>query len=149
MIFASCLLGFVFLSRYQQNEQPLGIWDTIYRGLGIAADTRAAASPQPAVRTPTNVAWTRTTLDQIRNGNAERGAVVALNCVACHGEPQANPGHLIPTLDGMECGGDLQAARRLPFGETRVGRHECHRQRLVGPGLGRCRGLLCGSRGRA
>jgi cytochrome c553 len=102
IIVASCLLGFVFLSRYQQNEEPLGIWGAICRGLGITADTAAAASPQPPIRVPTDVAWTQATLDQIRSGNVERGAVVALNCTACHERSRANPGQLIPTLDGMD-----------------------------------------------
>src|SRR5262249_60934002 len=42
------------------------------------------------------------TLDQIRAGDAERGAYVALNCAACHEGAAANPGHLVPTLDGMD-----------------------------------------------
>src|SRR5262245_51049772 len=98
----SSLLGFVVLSRYQLNGEPLDIWGAICRGLGITFDGGPARSPQPALRTPTNVAWTKATLDQIRAGDANRGAQVALNCVACHGGTAANPAHLIPTLDGMD-----------------------------------------------
>src|SRR5262249_45265353 len=102
IVVASSLLGFVVLSRYQQNEEPLGIWAAICRGLGITFDGAPAASPQPKLRIPTEVAWTQATLDQIRAGNAERGAHIALNCAACHEGSAANPGHLIPTLDGMD-----------------------------------------------
>jgi len=98
----SSLLGFVALSRYQLNAPPLDLWSAICRGLGIAVDGGPARSPQPALRTPTNVAWTKATLDQIRAGDANRGAQVALNCSACHEGTSANPAHLIPTLDGMD-----------------------------------------------
>ena len=102
IMITSSLLGFVVLSRYQANSEPLDIWGAICRGLGISADTGAAASPRPPVRTPTDLAWTQATLDRIRAGNAERGGFVAMNCSACHEGSAANPSHLIPTLDGME-----------------------------------------------
>jgi len=102
IVVVSSLLGFVVLSRYQQNAEPLDIWNAICRGLGITSDTAPSGSAQPPLRIPTNVAWTQATLDQIGAGNAERGAHVALNCTACHGAAAANPGHLIPTLDGMD-----------------------------------------------
>jgi cytochrome c553 len=101
-IVISSLLGFVVLSRNQLNDQPLGIWDAICRGLGITADTAAARSPAPTLRTPTNVAWTQATLAQVRAGNAQRGNIVAINCMTCHEGTAANPAHLIPTLDGMD-----------------------------------------------
>ena len=82
----SLVLGFIVLSRYQQNGEPLGAWAAICRGLGIAPDVGPASAPQPPLRTPTLVAWTGGTLDQIAAGNAEDGAFVALNCTACHGE---------------------------------------------------------------
>ena len=102
IVLASSLLGFVILSRYQANSEPLDIWAAICRGLGITADTSAAVGPQPPLRTPTDLAWTQTTLDQIRAGNAERGGFVALNCAVCHEGSAANPAHLIPMLDGMD-----------------------------------------------
>jgi len=102
IILTSAVLGFVVLSRYQENSETLDIWGAICRGLGIAADTSVAASAQPPLRTPTDLAWTPATLDQIRAGNPQRGEFVALNCVACHEGSGANPSHLIPTLDGME-----------------------------------------------
>jgi cytochrome c553 len=115
----SSLLGFVVLSRYQLNEAPLDIWNAICRGLGIAVDSSPAVSPQPALRSPTNVAWSKATLDQIRAGDPQRGAHVALNCVACHEGTAANPAHLIPTLDGMDAAAifkqlaDYRSGKRL------------------------------------
>jgi cytochrome c553 len=115
----SSLLGFVVLSRYQLNGEPLDIWGAICRGLGIAFDGGPARSPQPALRIPTNVAWTKDTLDRIRAGDAERGAHVALNCVACHGAAAANPSNLAPILDGMDAASifkqlsDYRSGKRL------------------------------------
>jgi cytochrome c553 len=115
----SSLLGFVVLSRYQLNAEPLDIWGAICRGLGITFDSNTTGSPQPPLRIPTDVAWTRATLDQIRAGDAERGAHVALNCVACHAGTAANPAHLIPTLDGMDAAStfkqlaDYRSGKRL------------------------------------
>jgi len=102
IVLVSSLFGFVILSRYQENSDPLTIWGAICRGLGITADTAAAASPQPPLRTPTDLAWTEATLGQIRAGDVQRGGFVALNCSACHEERAANPSHLIPILDGMD-----------------------------------------------
>ena len=102
IVLTSSLLGFVVLTRYQQNSETLDLWAAICRGLGIAADSGPTTSPRPPLHTPTEVAWTRATLDQIRAGNAERGGFVALNCAACHEGSAANPGHLIPMLDGMD-----------------------------------------------
>src|SRR6516162_9922764 len=91
IFFVSCLLGFVVVSRYQLNDESLDIWSAICCGLGITSDTGQANNPQPPLLTPTDVAWTQTTIDQIRSGNAERGAYVALNCAACHVGTAANP----------------------------------------------------------
>jgi cytochrome c553 len=103
IVLTASLLGFVVLSRYQLNDEPLDLWGAICRGLGITSDTAPAASPRPPLRTPTDVAWTPATLEQIRTGDAQRGGFVALNCAACHeASAAANPAHLIPTLDGME-----------------------------------------------
>jgi cytochrome c553 len=102
IVVSSFLIGFVFLSRYQENTDPLTFWGAICRGLGITADTAAASSPQAPLRTPTEIAWTQTTLEQIRNGDAQRGGFIAMNCVACHEELTANPSHLVPILDGLD-----------------------------------------------
>ena len=98
----SLVLGFIVLSRYQQNGEPLGAWAAICRGLGITPDVEPASAPQPPLRTPTLVAWTGGTLDQIAAGNAKDGAFIALNCTACHGEGGVSTSDLIPTLAGMD-----------------------------------------------
>ena len=98
----SLVLGFIVLSRYEQNGEPLGAWAAICRGLGLAPDVGPASAPQPPLRTPTLVAWTSGTLDEIGAGNAKDGAFIALNCTACHGEGGVSTSDLIPTLAGME-----------------------------------------------
>jgi cytochrome c553 len=98
----SVVLGFAVLSRYQQNDRALGLWSAICRGLGITADSDAAAEPRPPLRTATHIAWTSSTLGEIAAGNAQHGGFIALNCTACHGEGGVSKSGLIPTLAGME-----------------------------------------------
>ena len=102
LISISFVLGFVVLARYQQNGPELDTWNAICRAIGITADSGPAAEPQPPVRTPTRIAWTSATLAQVASGNAQSGALVALNCGACHGEHGVSPSDLIPTLAGMD-----------------------------------------------
>jgi cytochrome c553 len=97
----SVVLGFVVLGREQQNGPPLGAWTAICRALGIAADTGPAGEPQPPLVTPMRIAWTSATLATIADGNPARGAFVALNCTACHGEGGVSGADLYPTLAGM------------------------------------------------
>ena len=107
------------LSRYQQNDPTLDIWGAICRGLGITADRGPAAEPKPPLRTPTQIAWTSSTLDQIAAGNAQHGAFIALNCAACHGESGVSSSSLIPTLAGMDAAAmfkqldDYRSGKRL------------------------------------
>jgi len=96
------ILGFVVLAREQQNERPLDLWAGICRGLGLTSDTGAASAPQPPLRTPTRIAWTRDTLAQVSNGDAERGGFVAMNCTACHGEQGMSSSGLYPALARMD-----------------------------------------------
>ena len=119
IIVISSLLGFVVLSRYQPNEEPLDLWNAICRGLGISFDTAAAGRAQPPLETSTEIAWTEATLDQLRAGNAAHGEQIAAACQACHGGSAPNPGHLIPTLDGMNAAAlfkqlaDYRSGKRL------------------------------------
>ena len=98
------VIGFGVLDRYQQNGATLDVWSAICRGLGVTADSGPAAAPQPALRTPTRVAWTTETLDQIAGGSADHGAFIGLNCAACHGQGGVSASPLIPTLAGMDAG---------------------------------------------
>jgi cytochrome c553 len=115
----SVALGFVVLSRYQLNDPTLDLWSAICRGLGITADNGPAAEPKPPLRTPTLIAWTRGTLDQIAAGNAQHGAFIAMNCAACHGEAGVSHSSLIPTLAGMDAAAifkqldDYRSGKRL------------------------------------
>jgi|GEM_PF-5761161 len=94
-------LGFLVLDRYQQNDPTLGLGGAICRGLGITADIGPAREAAPPLRTPSRIAWTSSTLSQIRAGNAQHGSFIALNCTACHGEGGGSKSTLIPILAGM------------------------------------------------
>jgi cytochrome c553 len=96
------LLGFVVLSREQQNGPARSPWSAFCSALGISPDIGAASEPQPPLRTPTRIAWTGATLTQIAKGNAEKGAFVAMNCTVCHGEHGESSSSLYPTLAGMD-----------------------------------------------
>ena len=102
MLAISVVLGFIVLGREQQNGSPLGAWAAFCHALGITADTGPAGEPQPPLVTPTRIAWTSATLATITGGNAARGAFVALNCPACHGDGGVSRAGLYPTLAGME-----------------------------------------------
>src|ERR1700730_6306894 len=95
-------LGFLVLDRYQQNDPPLGLWGAICRGLGITADIGPAREAAPPLRTPSRIAWTSSTLGQIRAGNAQHGSFIALNCTACHDEGGGSKSTFIPILAGMD-----------------------------------------------
>ncbi len=96
------VLGFVVLDRYQQGGPTLDLWSAICRGLGITSDTGPAAEPQPLLRTPTRIAWTSATLNQIAAGNTKHGAFIAFNCSACHGDRGLSQSGLYPTLAGLD-----------------------------------------------
>jgi cytochrome c553 len=98
----SLALGFLVLDRYQQNDPPLGVWGAICRGLGITADIGPAREAAPTLRIPSRIAWTSSTLGQIRAGNAQHGSFIALNCTACHGEGGVSKSTFIPVLAGMD-----------------------------------------------
>ena len=102
LVGVSVVLGFVVLARYQQDGPTLDTWNAICRAIGITADTGPADEPQPPLRTPTRIAWTRPILALVASGNEQSGAFVALNCGACHGERGVSPSTLIPTLAGMD-----------------------------------------------
>ncbi len=114
----SVVLGFVVLGREQQNGSPLGAWTAFCHALGITADTGPASEPQPPLVTPTRIAWTSATLATVAGGNAARGAFVALNCTACHGEGGISAAGLYPTLARMDDAGiykqldDFRAGKR-------------------------------------
>ena len=102
IVVVAVVLGFAFLSRYQQGGPTLDIWSAICRGIGITADTGPAGESKPALVTPTRIAWTSATLGHIAAGEAKHGAFVAVYCTACHGEHGISQSGLYPTLAGMD-----------------------------------------------
>jgi cytochrome c553 len=102
LVTVAVILGFGVLDREQVNDRPLGLWAAICRGLGLSSDTGPAGEPQPPLRTPTRIAWTRATLAQVAAGDVERGEFVAINCTACHGEQGVSSSGLYPSLAGMD-----------------------------------------------
>ncbi|HTR16363.1 MAG TPA: c-type cytochrome [Acetobacteraceae bacterium] len=98
----SCILGFAVLSRYQQNGPVLDTWSAICRGLGLTADKGPAKEPQPPLHVSSYVAWTEATLGQIRAGNPQHGADLAMSCTACHNANGISNAGLMPTLAGMD-----------------------------------------------
>jgi cytochrome c553 len=102
LLIVGAFLGFLILGREQQNGPALGPWVAICRALGIAFDSGPASEAQPPLRTPTRIAWTSATLTQVARGQPEKGAFVALNCTACHGEHGVSQSGFYPTLAGMD-----------------------------------------------
>jgi cytochrome c553 len=84
------------------NGETLALWSAICRGLGITADVGPATQAQPALRTPSRIAWTNGMIEQIRAGEGQHGSTVAPNCTACHGEGGQNTSMIIPSLAGMD-----------------------------------------------
>jgi cytochrome c553 len=119
LVGVSFVLGFIVLGRYQQNGPTLDTWNAICRAIGITADTGPASEPQPAPRTPTEIAWTNATLTRVASGSEQHGAFIALNCSACHGEQGLSPTSLIPSLAGMDAAviykqlSDYRSGKRL------------------------------------
>ena len=102
LLIMGAFLGFLILGREQQNGPALGPWVAICRALGITADIGPASAAQPPLRTPTRIAWTNAALTQVATGRPGKGAFVALNCTACHGEQGVSQSGLYPTLAGMD-----------------------------------------------
>jgi cytochrome c553 len=96
------VLGFGVVSRYQPNGPTLDLWAQFAVALALGPTFATREEPVPALRTPTRIAWTSRTLDQIAAGDAQRGAFIAMNCVACHGQGGVSTSTLIPTLAGMD-----------------------------------------------
>jgi cytochrome c553 len=119
IIIISFVLGFPVLSRYRANDPPLDLWSAICRGLGITPDTEPSAESRPALRTPTQIAWTNSTLEQIAAGDTQHGGFIGMNCGACHGQGGVSPSSLIPTIAGMDAAAiykqldDFRSGKRL------------------------------------
>jgi cytochrome c553 len=96
------ILGFLLLSRYQQNGPVLGTWVAICRSLGLTFDGRPARETKPPLQIPSQVVWTDETLNRIRGGDRRRGAEIAIQCMGCHGAEGVSDAGLMPTLAGLD-----------------------------------------------
>jgi cytochrome c553 len=96
------VLGFLVLSRYQQNGPPLSTWGALCRGLGLTFDGMPAQQATPPLQVPSQVVWTEQTLARIHAGDAARGADIAIKCMSCHGAEGVSDAGLMPTLAGMD-----------------------------------------------
>lgn len=98
----SFLIGFVVVARFPLDGPTLSTWNAICRAIGLTADIGPANELQPPLQTPTRIAWTPATLSLIKSGNRTSGAIIALNCAACHGDQGVSASELIPNLAGMD-----------------------------------------------
>ena len=68
----------------------------------IAAFALQSSDSQPAMRIPTNIAWTATTISAASNGNAVRGLILSRRCERCHGQEGFSPEPSTPNLAGLD-----------------------------------------------
>ncbi len=68
----------------------------------LAASPGPEDSAQPPLRTPTNIAWTDSTVAFASSGDAFRGLVLSRRCERCHGVEGFSPSPAIPNLAGMD-----------------------------------------------
>ncbi len=95
-------LGFLLLPRYQGTHAPSSEKDSVYQALGFHKHGNAVNTIQPALRVPTYIAWTETTIRQAANGDPKRGEVIAQDCTACHGDKGLSAQPWIPNLAGLD-----------------------------------------------
>lgn len=62
----------------------------------------SSSTSQPSPRVPSNVAWTRSTLDEASHGDALRGLLLAKRCEHCHGSEGFSASPDIPNLADMD-----------------------------------------------
>ena len=95
-------LGFLVLPRYGLQTPPRSTWDALCGALGFSKEIRKGGAVQPPARIPSLIAWTESTIREALAGDPQRGAFIALNCTACHGEKGISTQDWIPTLAGMD-----------------------------------------------
>jgi cytochrome c553 len=95
-------LGFLLLPRYQATHAPVSPKDSVYHALGFHTHGNAFNTIQPPLKVSTYVAWTDTTIRQAANGDPKRGAAIAQDCTACHGEKGLSTQPWIPSLAGLD-----------------------------------------------
>lgn len=95
-------LGFLVLPRYGRQTPPRSTWEAICGALGFSQEIRKGGAAQPPAQIPSLIAWTESTIRDASAGDPTRGAFIALNCTACHGERGISPQDWIPTLAGLD-----------------------------------------------
>jgi len=71
-------------------------------GLPLLLLGNPADNGQPALRVPSDVAWTPETIQLAANGNAFRGSLLARQCGHCHGSEGFSSEPAIPNLAGVD-----------------------------------------------
>lgn len=61
-----------------------------------------ASYSHPTARVPSNIAWTRETIQAASNGDAFRGSLIARRCSHCHGAEGFSAEPFVPDLAGMD-----------------------------------------------
>ena len=100
LFIVAVLIGFIWLPSVQRDAEGLDLWSVICRAVGLPnASARApvAITAQPA----STVAWTASTRQQLAQGNAARGAALAVNCNNCHGLNGISTDAAFPNLVGQ------------------------------------------------
>jgi cytochrome c553 len=95
-------LGFLVLPRYGLQTPPRSTWEAICGALGFSKEIRKGGAAQPPAQIPSLIAWTESTIREALAGDPQRGAFIALNCTACHGENGISTQEWIPTLAGLD-----------------------------------------------
>jgi cytochrome c553 len=95
-------LGFLVLPRYDRQAPPRSTWESICSALGLFKEIRRDRGEQPAAQIPSLIAWTESTIRAASAGDPTRGAFIALNCTACHGDKGISHQDWIPTLAGLD-----------------------------------------------
>ena len=90
------------LPRYDRQTPPRSTWESICSALGFSKEIRRGRAAQPPAQIPSLIAWTESTIRDALAGDPTRGAVIALNCPACHGDKGISPQDWIPTLAGLD-----------------------------------------------
>lgn len=114
LVVIGSLFGFILVPLAQGGDQPMDLWATMCRALGITPGGAAGDPPRPG--TPSSpvaalpadapvasrVAWTRETLRAVKAGSAQEGEQVARTfCVTCHLPDGTSPLPLTPRLAGQ------------------------------------------------
>jgi cytochrome c553 len=92
--------------RLRRGFRRFGTWAILFLAVPFALSGQDSSvqpgNPEPPVRVPSNVAWTRETVALASRGDAFRGLLIARRCNHCHGEEGFSSVPLIPNLAGED-----------------------------------------------